>query len=180
MIILFGKPGAGKGTQAERLVQEEHYVLVGAGELLRAEAQHNQALAAAMNAGQLVGKDYLFPLITKQLERYGHKRIILDGFPRDRAQAQWLKSQLEINPPERIDLIILEISDDEVRDRLAKRGRADDTPEAIAARLKIYEHDVTQAIELLGEAADVHYIDGGGSVDEVYERVLHAINGGQQ
>ena len=180
MIILFGKPGAGKGTQADLLVREEHYVLVGAGELLRAEAQHNAALAEAINAGKLVGGEYLFPLIGKQLEHYGHKRVILDGFPRDKAQAEWLKTQLEENPPETIDLIILEISDDEVRRRLAKRGRADDTPEAISARLKIYENDVTQAIGLLGEAANVHYIDGNGSVEDVHERVLQAIDGGNR
>ncbi len=178
MIIMFGKPGAGKGTQANLLVQEEQYVLVGAGEILRSEAQHNSSLAEAMNAGKLVGGDLLFPLIGKKLEEYGHKRIILDGFPRDRSQADWLKSQLEKNPPERIDLVILEISDDEVYARLAKRGRTDDTAEAIKARLEIYQHDVRQAIDLLGESANVHYLDGVGSVEEVHDRVLHAVAGG--
>jgi adenylate kinase len=178
MIILFGKPGAGKGTQADLLVKEEGFVLVGAGELLRAEARHNPALAEAMNAGKLVGGEILCPLIQKQLESFGHTRIILDGFPRDRAQAQWLKRQLEQNPPERIDLVILEISDDEVLDRLARRGRADDTAEAIQTRIDIYTHEVTKAIELLGEAANVHYIDGTGPVDEVHGLVIQVLNGG--
>lgn len=177
MIILFGKPGAGKGTQADLLVKEEHFVLVGAGELLRTEAEHNQALADVINAGKLVGGDFLFPLIQEQLDLHGHKRVILDGFPRDRAQAGWLKGQLEQNPPERIDLVILEISDDEVHDRLAKRGRADDNAETIRTRLEIYKKEVTQAIELLGEAAHVHYIDGSGSVDQVHSRVLRALSG---
>lgn len=178
MIILFGKPGAGKGTQADLLVREENFVLVGAGELLREAARTDQDVAAAINAGKLVGGDVLFPLIAERLQRYGHKRIILDGFPRDKDQAGWLKAQLDENPPEKIDLIILEISDDEVRDRLARRGRVDDTAEAIAMRLKIYAEDVLQAVALLGESAEVHYVDGAGTVLEVHERVLQVLDGG--
>lgn len=177
MIILFGKPGAGKGTQADLLVKEEDYVWISAGELLRNKARQDARLLAILNAGELVGGDQLFPLISGQLKRYGHKRIILDGFPRDRSQAEWLKSQLEENPPEKIDLIILEISDNEVRDRLARRGRTDDMPDAISERIKIYKKDVMQAIQFLGETADVHYIDGQGSVAQVHQRVLTAIDG---
>ena len=92
-----------------------------------------------------------------------------------RDRADWLKQQLEKNPPERIDLIILNISDEEVYNRLSRRGRADDTPTAIQARLKIYQEDVSQAIDLLGESAQVHYVDGAGSIQDVYARVLRVL-----
>lgn len=176
MIVLFGKPGAGKGTQAKLLVDEKQFVLAGAGELLRQAAQTDKELAVMLRAGKLVGGDVLFPLISTYLERIGHKRIILDGFPRNREQANWLKQQLEKNPPERIDLIILDISDEEVYSRLSRRGRVDDTPTAIQARLKIYQDDVSQAIDLLGESAQVHYVDGAGSIRDVYARVLRVLS----
>lgn len=180
MIILFGKPGAGKGTQAELLVREEGFILVGAGELLRQAARHDQELASMINAGDLVGDDILLPLISERLRRYSHQRIILDGFPRNQLQADWLKQQLEKNPPERVDLIILEISDSEVYKRLARRGRTDDTISVIEARLKIYREDVLEAINLLGGAAQVHYIDGIGMVDDVHKRVIAVINDGKK
>lgn len=175
MIILFGKPGAGKGSQAKRLIKNGGYVLVGAGELLRQEAAHNKALAEKMNAGELVDSKILLDLVSLKLSDHHHEKIILDGFPRDQDQAVWLKDHLRKNPPEKVDVIVLEIPDSEVYRRLALRARADDNDRAIAARLEIYRQSVSQAIDLLGQAARVSYVDGIGSKDAVHERLLSVL-----
>ena len=175
MIILAGKPGAGKGTQAALLTKQDDYVSVSPGELLREAAKGDPELAATMNAGHLVDPQLIFGLIEDILQRYGKQRVIFDGFPRDEAQATWLKAHLEKNPPEKIDLIILDISDDEVFRRLAKRGRADDTEAAIRQRLDVYEQDVQRAISLLGDVLTPVTIDARGTVEEVHARLVKAL-----
>jgi adenylate kinase len=175
MIILFGKPGAGKGSQAKRLVKHGGYVLLGAGELLRQAAKEKPELLEQINAGKLVDSNLVFEMLELELERNRHEKIILDGFPRDKQQAAWLIKHLYRNPPEKIDIIVLDIPDSEVYRRLALRARQDDNPAAIAARLKIYEDSVVRAIDLLGEAAKTTIVDGVGTKDAVYHRLIKAI-----
>lgn len=175
MIILFGKPGAGKGSQAKRLVERGGYVLLGAGELLRRQAKRDPKLLQQINAGELVDSRLVFSMLEAELKKNRHEKIILDGFPRDKQQAAWLVNHLYKNPPEKINIIVLDIPDSEVYRRLALRAREDDNPGAIAARLAIYEERVSRAIDLLGKAAKTTVIDGVGTKEMVYERILSAI-----
>ena len=175
MIILMGKPGAGKGTQADLLTQGEVYASVNPGGLLRAAAKDDPSIAATMNAGKLVEPEIIYRLIEASFNRYGKQRIILDNFPRNQEQARWLKAHLDKNPPEKIELIILDISDDEVFRRLAKRGRPDDNESAIRTRLGLFNNEVQKAISLLSDVLTPVKVDALGSVEEVHDRLIKAL-----
>ncbi len=175
MIILLGKPGAGKGTQAELLERENGYVAVSTGEVLRDAAKFDSRLAEVLNSGQLADSQLIFQLLEQKFQQVGKNRIILDNFPRNQEQASWLIKHLEKKPPEKIDLVILNISDEEVSKRLNKRGRADDNPEGISKRLQIFHNDVRRAVALLKGVVQQKEVNGEGTVNEVHQRILKAL-----
>lgn len=175
MIILLGKPGAGKGTQAELLVKQDKFVWISPGELLRNRAKQDPDLKAIQDSGQLVDSRITNQLIKESILAHANKRVILDGFPRNREQANWLKKFLAEHPTSNVEVIVLEISDDEVKRRLAGRGRADDDPGAIQRRLSIYDDEASYIYELIHGIAKVYTIDGSGSIDAVHERIRVAI-----
>ena len=180
-IVLLGPPGSGKGTQSARLA--EHFGLehISAGALLRTEVEHGSNLRERINpyleAGQLVPLPLLMQVIEKAVTSLpADKGIVFDGIPRSVEQADALDELLARCDRALTAVIVLNVSDAIVRDRLLARGRPDDTPEVIAERLRVYKAKITPIRERYSRQGLVHNIDGTGTRDEVFHRILRTLN----
>lgn len=184
-IVLLGPPGSGKGTQAARLKDLLKVPHVSTGDLLRAAVKAGTPLGlqakAAMDAGELVSDELMLSLIE---ERLGQPDIangyILDGYPRNLAQAEALDQVLErIGQP--VDLAIsVTVNEGEIVDRLSKRaieeGRSDDTEDVIRNRLRVYAEQTAPVAGHYAERGQLREVDGMGSVEEVNRRMLETID----
>ncbi len=178
-LVILGKQGAGKGTQCALLV--EHYGIphVSTGDMLRAAVAEGTELGlqakALMDAGELVPDDLILGIVRERLAQPDARQgFLLDGFPRTEAQADGL---LEILAPASIDLAVnIDVPDDVVTERMMQRGRADDTPEAIARRLELYAAETAPLLSYYGSRGCLVTIDGLGTEDEVQARIVAAID----
>lgn len=171
MIIFFGPAGAGKSVQGQMLAARQGWRWLSAGQLLR--DTHDIELIKEMQTGQLVSPERVNALIGGALSRAKTiDRVILDGFPRQLAQAQWL---VESQPHHERDIklvIVLEVPRSELLKRLEVRGRADDTPEIIDERLKIYRTEMYPVLSYLTEkGVNITHIDGNGTVGQVHDKI---------
>ena len=183
-ILLLGAPGAGKGTQAKRLVQKLGATHVSTGEMLRAAvaagSEIGKQVEAVMERGDLVSDDIVVAVARERLNQPdAASGFVLDGFPRTVAQAEALDVILNEagTPLERC--IALEADEEAIVERLLKRaeaeGRADDTEETIRNRMRVYRQQ-TQPLAAHYRAAGILVeVDGIGSMDTVAERVQGAL-----
>lgn len=174
-IVFIGPPGAGKGTQAQRLVETYRIAHLSTGDMLRAarDAKTDVGLKADqyMSAGKLVPDEIILAIIRERLGQPDCQTgYLLDGFPRTIAQAEALDAMLaERGPP--LDVVLqLQVPEEELFRRLAGRGRADDTPEVIRQRLVAYRRQTEPLLEYYGRRSLLRSIDGLGTVDEIFER----------
>jgi adenylate kinase len=148
VILLMGAAGSGKSTQGHQLADEYGYAYISTGEILRVlitGQRRNELLE-----GKLLGDDEIINVVDKVLELIDTKeQFILDGFPRTKPQVDWLLAQHEAGRFELPLVINLEISEDEVSNRLRKRGRFDDTEEAIHYRYQLYEDTTRPLLDYL-------------------------------
>lgn len=188
-IILFGPPGAGKGTQSERII--EHYGLVhlSTGDILRGEVAAETELGlkakAIMDAGQLVGDDIVIGMIENKLnEHKGAPGFIFDGFPRTVMQAQALDALLAKRQTEIKRVLLLEVSEEELVKRLLKRakdsGRADDNHQTILERLDVYFEKTMPVADYYGKQDKLSQVAGEGGVDEIFGRLKAQIDAAPQ
>jgi len=183
-IVLLGPPGSGKGTQAALLHDRLGLAHVSTGVLLREAVDQRTELGLQakryMDAGELVPDDLMLGLIE---ERLGQPDVangfILDGYPRNLAQAEALDEVLErIGQP--VDIAIsVTVNEGEIVDRLSKRaieeGRSDDTEEVIRNRLRVYAEQTAPVAGHYGERGQLREVDGMGTVEEVSKRMLETL-----
>ncbi|MBS3744668.1 MAG: adenylate kinase [Wenzhouxiangellaceae bacterium] len=183
-IVLLGPPGSGKGTQAALLRDRLGLAHISTGLLLREAVDQRTELGLKakryMDAGDLVPDDLMLGLIE---ERLGQPDVsngfILDGYPRNLAQAEALDQVLErIGQP--VDLAIsVTVNEGEIVDRLSKRateeGRSDDTEDVIRNRLRVYAEQTAPVAGHYAERGQLREVDGMGSVEEVHQRMLETI-----
>lgn len=181
-IVLFGAPGTGKGTQAQKLVAEFGVPQVSTGDLLRAAVAQGTPLGkqakSAMDAGELVADDVVIGMIQERLdETDAQKGFILDGFPRSLTQAQALDEMLEQlgRPVEHV--VHLEVDDEEIVQRLLARGRADDNEEIIRNRLQVFTNQTSPLIEYYSAQNKFTAVKGMGEIEDIYARIKQALNG---
>ncbi|HZS14005.1 MAG TPA: adenylate kinase [Candidatus Dormibacteraeota bacterium] len=187
IVILFGPPGSGKGTQADYIAKRYDLQHVSTGDMLRAEADRGTALgnevAPIMAAGNLVPDDLIVRVIESRLgDVGGHRGILLDGFPRTVAQAAALDAMLE-RVGEHVDLLIcLDVPEDKLTERLLGRareeGRADDNLETIQNRLDVYQRDTAPVLDhyRANSYTAIEVIDGDAPILDVSGRIRDAVD----
>lgn len=185
--ILFGPPGSGKGTQAAYIADTFDLLHVSTGEMLRAEVARGTSLGReveeVMKSGELVSDDLIVRLIEAHLaDREGHQGVLLDGFPRTVPQAGALDAMLARTSRAIDVLLFLDVPSEELRRRILRRAeeeeRADDTPDAVATRLDVYERETAPVLDHYREGGvAVRRIDGVGDIDDVRARIRAAFPG---
>ncbi len=177
-LVLVGPPGAGKGTQAERLADELDVPHISTGDLFRANLLQETPLGLEakryMDAGDLVPDTVTVEMVRDRLTHDdATKGFILDGFPRTIMQAEAL-AELLTERGEAIDAIVaFEVPEDELVARLLGRGRADDTEQVIRNRQQVYRDETTPLLEFYGDR--LVSVDAVGTVEEITARVLSAL-----
>jgi adenylate kinase len=182
-MILFGPPGAGKGTQASALVDRYHIVHISTGDIFRENVGNETELGLRakqyMDAGDLVPDEVVIAMVEDRLAQEDVREgFLLDGFPRTAAQVEALDEILAAQGHELDAVIRLVVDDNELVARLLQRaeeqGRSDDTRDVIANRLDNYRAETEPAVTAYRARGILHDIDGEGDIADVRERVLAA------
>ncbi len=181
--MLLGPPGAGKGTQAERVVGAHGLVHVSTGDLLRAAVANDTDLGRQakgfMDAGDLVPDSLVCALVVERLAQDDASGgFLLDGFPRNVAQAEALEAELgEV----KIDQVVhMQLDDEEIVQRLLGRGRKDDTEEVIRNRLAVYQAETRPLVAYYETKGVLRTIDAKGTMDEVADRIADVLANGEE
>ena len=183
-LVLLGAPGSGKGTQAARLKEHLQVPHISTGDLLRAEVAAASPLGMqakeVMARGELVSDEILLGMLEDRFSRDDTKDgFILDGYPRNLAQADAL-GRLLGRLGQKFDAAVqLEVPTELLIERIAGRaaaeGRADDNPESVRKRLQVYNDQTAPVIEYYRQHGELTAVDGVGTLDEVFVRIVEAI-----
>ena len=184
-IVLFGPPGSGKGTQAEKLIAKYNLVHISTGDLLRSEVAAQSELGkqakAVMDKGELVSDDIVIGMIANKLKaNQDAAGFIFDGFPRTVDQARSLRNLLT-DYHETVSIVVsLQVGKDELVKRLLKRGeetgRSDDNMETITNRIEVYESQ-TIPVTYYYEKQNLHVpVDGIGSIEDIFGRITEKVD----
>lgn len=184
-LVLFGPPGAGKGTQSEKLIDKYGLVHLSTGDLLRSEIARGTDLGlkakAIMDRGELVSDEIVIGMIESKLDENPNvKGFIFDGFPRTTAQAVALDDLLQKKGTAIHAMLALEVDDEELVKRLLMRGqgsgRDDDKNESIIRnRIKEYNTKTLPLKEYYNEQGKFHSIKGIGSIDEIFQSLVNRV-----
>src|SRR5476649_704003 len=185
-LVLFGPPGAGKGTQSQKLIEKYQLVHLSTGDILRGEITQGTELGLEakklMDAGILVPDEVVIGMISNKLDaNRDAEGFIFDGFPRTVAQAEALDSLLKSKDSGITVMIALEVNDDELEHRLLLRGKGsgrpdDANPEVIRRRIKEYNDKTAPVAGFYQNQGKFKSVDGTGTVDEVFEAICAAID----
>ena len=186
-IILFGPPGSGKGTQAEKLIEKYKLVHISTGDLLRAEIAAKSRLGleakSLLDSGTLVPDEVVIGMISKKLdENAGAGGFIFDGFPRTIGQAEALDRLLSAKNYSISKMLSLQVSEPELMKRLLNRGktsnRTDDQDESIVKnRIQEYRNKTRPVAGYYEKQGKLSNIQGEGSIDEIFGRLTAAMDG---
>ncbi len=184
-IVLFGPPGAGKGTQSEKLIEKYQLVHLSTGDILRAEITNKTKLGmeakSFMDKGALVPDEVVIGMIASKLDANKKaKGFIFDGFPRTTSQAEALDKLLSDRKIPITCMLALEVEHDELVNRLLNRGltsgRSDDqNPEIIENRITEYNNKTAPVIKFYNVQGKFHGIKGMGSIEEIFDRLCSTI-----
>ena len=188
-LVLLGAPGSGKGTQATRLKEHLQVPHISTGDLLRAEVAAGSPLGLqakeVMARGDLVSDEILLGMLRSRFSQDDTRAgFILDGYPRNLAQAAAL-DELLASLGQKFDAAVqLAVDNEQIIERLAGRaqaeGRADDTPESVRHRLNVYDEKTAPVIDYYRQHGQLTVVDGVGSLDEVFTRIVEAIQAGHE
>jgi adenylate kinase len=183
-LLLLGPQGSGKGTQAKKIAQDLGVPHVSTGEMFRAldrASELGREVTAIMKRGELVPDDLTIRMIEERLsEDDALDGFILDGFPRNLAQAEALDAMLAVIG-RRLDAILFfdlpdEVALERMSGRVHEEGRSDDTPEAMQRRLEIYHRQTVPVVEHYRATGKLVPLHADRSVDEVAEEIQRALD----
>lgn len=185
-IVLFGPPGAGKGTQSEKLIEKYGLVHLSTGDVFRFNMKNDTELGVLAKSyiekGQLVPDEVTINMLKSEVLKHENpKGFIFDGFPRTNAQAVALDTFLsEINTAIS-SMISLDVEEEELKQRLAKRaidsGRADDAnPSVIENRIKVYKNETAPVKDFYSNQNKWRKVDGIGTIEEITTRLYAVVD----
>jgi adenylate kinase len=174
MILFFGPPGSGKSVQGNLLVERNGWKWLSTGELFR--KSDDPEVIERLATGELISDELTNEVLDDALKNIGNgTQIVLDGYPRNPSQAQWLNDRLPEHGREIAAVIVFEVPQEELVKRLSGRGRAEDDPTIVRRRLQIYEEQTRPVLEFYEkQGTNVVKIDGHGDVNDVHDRIQAA------
>ncbi|MCI4670995.1 MAG: adenylate kinase [Bacteroidia bacterium] len=183
-IVIFGPPGAGKGTQSGLLIKNHQLVHCSTGDMLRAAMASGSELGLQVKdiiaAGKLVSDEIVIALIAERIENHPHANgFIFDGFPRTVAQAEALDGLLNSKNTSISCMLSLSVPETELISRLLERGkqsgRSDDNEETISARISEYKNKTLPVADFYQAQGKLVEIEGIGSIEEIADRISGAL-----
>lgn len=185
-IVLFGPPGAGKGTQSERLVEKYKLIHLSTGDIFRfnikQETELGKLAKSYMDKGELVPDQVTIDMLNAEVKKYNNPNgFIFDGFPRTPAQAMALDKLMQSRNSAITMMLSLHVNEEELIKRLLLRGkdsgRTDDTDESVIRnRIRVYDEQTAVASEFYQAQGKFYQIDGIGSIDDIFNRLCHVID----
>jgi len=185
-IVLFGPPGAGKGTQAKVLKRKYQLVHISTGDVFRYNIKNKTQLGTLaksyMDKGHLVPDEVTIEMLNAEVEKnVGTNGFIFDGFPRTRAQAKALAILMDERESQINAMVALEVDDEVLIERLLERGKSsgrldDANEEVIRERISEYYRKTDVLKEYYQEQGKYYGVDGVGSIEEISERLSEVIN----
>lgn len=183
VLLLVGPPGAGKGTQAEKLARARRLKKLSTGDTLRDHVKRGTELGvqakAIMDAGELVPDAVIVGMVRAEVAGMTPARVLLDGFPRTAVQAEALDALLTELNATITAAVLLEVDTDELVARLVKRaeeqGRTDDNEDTIRRRMNVYSEQTAPLISYYEATGKLRRVDGIGSVEEVFARISEVL-----
>ncbi|MGH8871670.1 MAG: adenylate kinase [Acidimicrobiia bacterium] len=177
-LLFVGPPGAGKGTQAALVAERLGIPHISTGDMFRHHVSTGTELGSRvdsiMKAGEYVPDEITVEMLRERLELPdAESGFILDGFPRTEGQVEALDGLVGTGGLDAV--VVFEVDEDALVDRLLARGRADDTEETIRNRFKVYQEQTAPLLDIYGGRGLLVYVDGVGDIDEVTERILSAL-----
>jgi len=177
-LILFGPPGAGKGTQAKKISSHYNIPHLSTGNIFRYniknETELGKKVKSILDAGKLVPDETVVDLVTDELQNDKYDNgYILDGFPRTIPQAVALDKYLDTQDSSIDMFLTLSVPQEELINRILSRGegRSDDTPEKIKTRLNVYFDETEPVLNYYKKQEVVKEVNGMGTIDEIFRRI---------
>jgi adenylate kinase len=183
-ILILGAPGSGKGTQGKILAERLGIPKITTGDILRAAMRDGTPLGREAkkyyDEGKLVPDSVVLGMIKNELARPEAKDgAVFDGFPRTAAQAELVDKTLGERGQRLNHILLMDVTEEELVRRMRRRaqveGRTDDTPEAIATRLQVYQRDTAPLIAHYAQRGIVHRVPGTGTVEQISEDIKRII-----
>lgn len=171
MIILMGLAGSGKSTQGQKLAAATGRVWLSTGQLIRESGKYGKII----NKGSLIDDEAATLVFAEELAKITRegKQAVVDGYPRNEAQARWLADNLRKTIEQ---VVMVDVSKEEVTKRLMKRGRADDNEESIRERFEVADKGLKAVCRVLrNKGVKITKINGEGTEDEVFLRLIKAV-----
>ena len=171
MILFFGPAGAGKSVQGQMMSARQGWRWLSTGQMFREHG--DDEVKKILGTGELISDDKTFQVVAEALSEAEHyQNIIVDGFPRTMVQAEWLMDHTDEFDKSVEMVVVLEVPESVVLERLELRGRPEDSAEIVTKRMNIYRREMYPVLGYFAEKGiSIAHIDGTGSVGEVHDRI---------
>jgi adenylate kinase len=184
-VVIFGPPGAGKGTQSEKLIEKYGFVHISTGDMFRAHIKNQTPLGKKVieytDNGILVPDSITIDMLQEEVNANPQAQgFLFDGFPRTVPQAEALDALMEKNGSAIHAVVALEVTEAEVRARISKRrelsGRADDEDDKVNKRIDEYFNKTIHVLPFYDEQGRLERVNGIGDIDEIFENICQALS----
>jgi adenylate kinase len=188
-LVLFGPPGAGKGTQSEKLIEKYGFVHISTGDLFRWHTKNETSLGKKvkeiMNSGALVPDEITISMLKEELDRNPDaKGFLFDGFPRTVAQAEALDKFMADNKTAIHFIIALDVKEAELRERIAKRrtveNRADDEEDKLNKRITEYFGKTIHVLPFYEKQGRLNTVNGVGAIEDIFQSITAILDGSKK